>query len=451
LRGPGRSLGGATQRPRLARPAALALLAAGLAGLGLGLAAPARAGWSRPQRIAGPYSLDLAPAQVAFSATGQAAFGFGVENEDHAATSEAIVAPRSRSGRLAKPRRIPGAQQVLDLVFDGGDLSLLVGSSPSGSPCCSSAGLVKVVGGAPRRPRTVVAKLTGAAVGRLLPLPGGRLLSAVATAEGVWVQQAGRSGRPAPARRLTPAESAPQTLAATTLKANRTLVGWTAAAAQPAPAPVADIVVAAGSARRAPARPHVALTVAAGHQIDELALGRARSGATAAWIESWYDAKDVLHSQAAAADLAGRVRVRAWEIDGQLASGLSFATGPEGAQLLAWKVCDLSGSCSVEAVTRDSGRRFGAPIGLGRIDPSQAPAAALSPRGAGLVGWIDRGHVMAAARARRAPRFLPPRVVSPTNFAADLTIGFGAARTAIAAWTQGTFAQSVVEAVFKGP
>ncbi len=426
-------------------------LAAGLVGLGLGLAAPARAAWSRPQRLAGPYSLDLAPAQVAFSATGAGAFGFAVENEDHAATSEALVALRSRSGKVAKPHRVRGAQQVLDLVFDGGHLSLLVGSSPSGSSCCGSAALVKVDRGKPRRPRTVVRKLTGAALGRLLPLPHGRLLSAVATAEGVWVQQAGPSGRPGPAHRLTPVQSAPQTLAATTLKAHRTIVGWTAAAAQPAPAPAADIVVAGGSASRAPRRAHVALTVAAGHEIDELALGRGRSGATAAWIESWYDASGVLHSQAAVADLVRRVQVRAWAIDGQLASGLSFATDTGGAQLLAWKVCDLSGSCSVEAVARDSGGRFGAPVGLGRIDASQAPAAAVSPRGSGLVGWIDSGHVIAAARARRAPRFLPARLVSPTKFAADLTIGFATARTAIAAWTQGAFAQSVMESVFKGP
>jgi hypothetical protein len=438
----------------MARPAALALRPAAAALLvvafALGAAAPAQAGWSRPQRLAGPYSLDVLAPQVAFSTGGGAAFGFGVQNEDHPATSEALAALRSPSGRLARPHLVPAAQQVLAFIYDGSNLSLLVGSSPSGDPCCSSAGLVKVVKGTPRRSRTVVGTLAGMTLGRLLPLPGGRLLSAVATAEGVWVEQAGPSGRPAPARRLTPAVSAPQTLAATTLRGNHTIVGWTAAAGQPAPAPPASIVVAVGSAGRAPQHPHVALSVAAGHQIDELALGRGRAGATAAWIESWYDAQGVLHSQAMVADLTRPVRVRAFPIDGLLASGLSLATDASGAQVLAWRVCDQAGSCSVEAVTRDSGRRFGQPARLGPTDASQAPAAAVSHNGVALVGWIHRGHVLAAARARRARRFGAPRVVSATNFAADLTVGFGTGAEAIAAWTQGTFAQSVMGAVFNG-
>jgi len=416
---------------------------------GLVAAGPAQAGWSRPQRLAGPYSLDVIPAQVAFSSMGDAAFGFGVQNEDRPATSKAIAALRSRSGKLTRPRDVPSSQQVLDLAFDGSNLTLLVGSSPRGNACCASAGLVKVVKGAPRRPRTVIHDLTGPTLGRLLPLPGGRLLSAVATAEGVWVEQAGRRGRLPAAHLLTPAISAPQTLAATLLGKNHTLVAWTAAAAQPAPAPPASIVVAAGSASRAPDRPHVVLSVAAGHQIDELALGRGRSGATAAWIESWYDARGVLHSEAALADLTRSVRVHAYPIDGLLASGLSLATDPSGAQALSWKACDLAGSCSVEAVTRDAGRRFGAPLRLGQVDASQSPVAAVSSRGVDLVGWTDNGRVLAAARAQRSRRFVAARVVSATTSAADLTITFGSGNAAIAAWTQGTFTETVMGAVFK--
>lgn len=418
---------------------------------GLAAAAPAQAGWGRPQRLAGPYSLDVIPAQVAFSSMGDAAFAFGIQNEDDPASSEAVAALRPHSGRLAKPRRVPSAQQVLDLAFDGSNLTLLVGSSPRGNPCCGSAGLVRVVNGVPHRPRTIVSGLTGPTLGRLLPLPGGRLLSAVATAEGVWVEQAGRTGRPAPAHMLTPAISAPQTLAATLLGANHTLVAWTAAAAQPAPAPPGGVVVAGGSASRVPHSPHVALSVPAGHQIDELELGRGPSGATAAWVESWYDAQGTLHSHAAVADFVRPVRVRAFPIDGLLASGLSLATAPSGAQVLAWKACDLAGSCNVEALTRDAGRRFGQPLRLGQVDAGQSPVAAVSPQGVGLVGWIDNGRVLAAARARRARRFVPGRVVSATNSGADLTIGFGTDNTAIAAWTQGTFAETVMGAVFKGP
>jgi hypothetical protein len=426
---------------------ALALLV--LAG-GLGAASPAQAGWGRPQRLAGPYSLDVLPVQVAFSPRGDAAFGFGVQNEDHPATSAAFAAVLSRSGKLARARRALAAQQVLDLAFDGSDLTLLVGSGPWGGPCCSSAWLVRVGKGTPRRARTVIGKLTGTTLGRLLPLTGGRMLSAVATAEGVWVEQAGRSGRPAPAHLLTPTISAPQTLVATTLSSNHTLVGWTAAVAQPAPASPASIFVAGGSEGAAPHGPHVALSVPAGHQIDELVLGRGRSGATVAWIESWYDARGALHSQAEVADLVRSVRVRAFGIDGLLASGLSLATDPSGAQVLAWKVCDLAGSCSVEAVTRDAGRRFGQPLGLGQVDASQSPVAAVSHQGFGLVGWIENGRVLVAARAPRARRFVAARVVSATNSAADLTIGFGTDETAIAAWTQGTIAETVMGAVFKG-
>jgi len=418
---------------------------------GLVAAAPAQAGWGHPGRLAGPYTLDVIPPQVAFSSMGDAAFAFGIQNEDDPASSEAVAAVQSRSGRLAKPRRVPAAQQVLDLAFDGSNLTLLVGGSPRGNPCCSYVGLVKVANGVPRRPRKVVSGLTGPTLGRLLPLPGGRLLSAVATAEGVWVEQAGRTGRPAPAHMLTPPISAPQTLAATLLSANHTLVAWTAAAAQPAPAPPASVVVAGGSASRAPRGPHVALSVPAGHQIDEFALGRARSGATAAWIESWYDTQGVPHSQATVADLVRPFRVRAFPIDGLFASGLSLATGLSGAQVLAWKACDLAGSCSVEAVPRDAGGRFGKPVRLGQVDAGQSPVAAISPQGVGLVGWIDSGRVLAAARARRARRFVPARVVSATNSAADLTVGFGTDNTAIAAWTQGTFAETVMGAVFRGP
>jgi hypothetical protein len=432
----------------VARSAAVALLAVAL---GLATATPAQAAWSRPQRLAGPYSLDVMPAQVAFSATGQAAVGFGVQNEDRPADSQAIETLRSSSGKPGRPRRIPAAQQVLDLAFSRSDLSLLVGTAPPRQPCCSSARLVKVTKGTPRPSRVVVPELAGESIGRLLPVAKGKLLSAIATSEGVWVEQASASGKPAPARLLTPASAVPQTLAATTLKGNRTLVGWTAAAAQPAPAPPAQIVVAGGSATRAPNGAGVALSVAPGHQIDELALARGRTGATAAWIESFYDAEGALHTEAAIADLTRPVRVRSFAIDGLLASGLSLAANAGGAQVLSWKACTVTGSCSVEAVTRDPGKRFGRPAELGRADPSQTPAGAISDGGAALVGWIDRGHVVAEARGEGARRFAPPRVVSATNFAADLTLGFGPHNIGLAAWTQGTFAQSVMGAQFKGP
>jgi hypothetical protein len=430
----------------VARSAALALV---VIALGLAVAAPAQAGWTRPQRIAGPYRLDVLPAQVAFSSDGQAAIGFGVQDEDRPSTSQAIETIRSARGKLARPRTIPSAQQVLDLAFDGSNLSLLTGSSPVRNACCSSAGLVKVVKGKPRPARIVVKGLTGASDGRLLTLRKGRLLAAVATPEGVWVQQARASGRPAAAHLLTPPAAVPQTLAATSLGANKTLVGWTAAAAQPAPAQPSSIVVAGGTASRAPHSPRIALSATPGHAIEELALGRAKAGASAAWIESFYDAAGILHSQVAVADLGQRVHVRTFPIDGLLASGLSLASNASGAQMIAWKVCDASGSCSVETVARDRGRRFGQPLRLGRTDASQSPCAAVSTSGAAVVGWIDGGRVLVAAHSRRARRFARARVISSTNAAADLTLGFGASHGGLAAWTQGVTSETVMAASFR--
>ena len=429
----------------MARSAAVALSALTLA---LAAAVPAQAGWNRPQRLAGPYALDVLPAQLAFAPGGQTAIGFGVQNEDHPSTSQAYELTRAPSGRIVKARSIASSRQALDLTYNGKDLSLLTGSASGNALCCSSARLVKVQKGKPQQ-RVISTKLVGESVGHLLALPKGRLMSAIATTEGVWVQLAGPRGRPAPARMLTPEPAVPQTLSAALLKGNQTLVAWTAAAAQPAPAPPSGIVVAKGSATRAPHSPHLAVRVAAGDQIDELALGRGRSGATAAWVESFYDAAGLLHSQVSVADLTRSPRATTFAIAGQLASGLSLASNAAGAQLLTWKVCDVSGSCSVDAVARDSGKRFGSPVRLGPADASQPPVAAISSRGVGLVAWVDRGHVMAAARGRGARRFAASREVSATNFAADLTLGFGPTNTALAVWTQGTLDQSVMGAQFK--
>jgi hypothetical protein len=131
-----------------------------------------------------------------------------------------------------------------------------------------------------------------------------------------------------------------------------------------------------------------------------------------------------------------------------IASGLSFATDPSGAQVLAWKACDLAGSCRVETVVKDAGGRFRDPLSLGRIDPAATPAAAVSSKGVGLVGWISGGRVLAAARGRGARRFAPTRVVSGTTSAMDLTLGFGPSG-ALAGWSEGTFTETVMGALFK--
>ena len=401
--------------------------------------------------MAGPYSLDVLPVRLAFSSTGQPALGYGVFNEDHSPSSQAYAAIGSKTGHPGSPLRVPDAQQVLDLAFDGSSLELLIGTSPALRSCCSSARLVRVVNGKPQRPRIIFRRLTGATVGQLVTLPKGRLLSAVATAQALWTEVTGEKGRAAPQRLLTPATAAPQTLSATVLRGNHTVLAWTAAGGPPAPSTVGPggIMVADGTADRAPRRPHLAVQVGAGHQVDELALGRGSAQGTVAWIESWTDSAGLLHSATFVADLGRRIHVRSMELPGLRASGLSFASDPGGAQVLAWKACDQAGSCRVQTAVKDSGGRFGQPVSLGRIDSSQAPASAVSGRGVGLVGWVDGGRVLAAARGRRARRFAPTRVVSRTNSAMDLTLGFGPSGSAMAAWSEGTFTETVMGAVFK--
>ncbi|MFI5038625.1 MAG: hypothetical protein ACHQCG_01675, partial [Solirubrobacterales bacterium] len=327
----------------MARPAALARLASALAALALAafalalvvalaVAAPAEAGWQAPFRVAGPYSLDVQPMQAAFAAGGQTALGFNVFNEDRAVTSQGYAAISGKNGRPGSPVRVPDTQEVLDLVFDGTDLNLLIGTSPGLRPCCSSARLVKIAGGKPQRSWLIFPRLTGATVGQLVALPGNRLLSSVATAQAVWTELTGNKGRPAPARLLTPKTAAPQTLGATVLRGNRTVLAWTAAAGPPAPSTAgpAGIMVADGTATSAPRRAHLAVKMSKGRQVDELALGRGSSSGTVAWIESWNDSAGLLHSEPVVADLGGRVHARTFELPGLIASGLSFATDPSG-------------------------------------------------------------------------------------------------------------------------
>jgi len=401
--------------------------------------------------VAGPYSLDVSPVQMAFAAGGQAALGYDVFNEDHSLTSQGYAAMSGKNGRPGSPVRVPDTQQVLDLAFDGSDLELLIGTSPALRPCCSSARLVKVASGKPQRPRLIFPRLTGATVGRLIALPDNRLLLSVATAQAVWTELTVDKGRSAPARLLTPKTAAPQTLGATVLRGNHTVLAWTAAAGPPAPSTVGPggIMVADGTATSAPRRARRAVKMGAGHQIDELALGAGSPNGTAAWIESWNDSAGHLHSKPVVADLSRRIHARTFELPGLLASGLSFAADPSGAQVLAWKACDLSGSCRVETAVKDAGGRFSQPISPGRIDPTATPEAAVSPKGVGLVGRIDGGRVLAVARGRRARRFGPTRVVSGTTSAMDLTLGFGPSGSGMAAWSEGTFTETVMGAIFK--
>ncbi len=73
-----------------------------------------------------------------------------------------------------------------------------------------------------------------------------------------------------------------------------------------------------------PSATRVLRSVPDGHRIDELDVARRGSSATAAWAESWYDARGDFHSQIRVADLGSHPSARSLSaVDGQ-ASGTQF-------------------------------------------------------------------------------------------------------------------------------
>jgi hypothetical protein len=403
--------------------------------------------WSRPVRFAQPVSVDVTAPRLAFSGAGLGAIGFAVEDQDSPAGSTAFATTRSWWGKLSPPRQIPGSQQVLGLAWGGRTLELLTGDSPSGQSCCSAAGVVGMTtGGRFDRQHQLVSGLAGATVGQLVVL-GRRMLAAVATERGVWVAQSSGSGRWRPARQLAGAGSPPESLAAIGLPKGRTAVAWVAGSSSligPR-----SVFIATGSASRPPRRGHAVITIARSHGIDEMAIAPGPGGATAAWIESWYDARGSYHSEVVEADLARPRRTSAFPVAGTIASGLAFAGDARGDQVLAWKACTWSANCSTQAAVRSGGKGFGGPARLGSIDASAAPALAVSAGGVALTGWIERGHVLARALKPHATRFSATVVVSATNYADNLALTFGPSNAALAAWSQGTFAPDVVGAVYR--
>ncbi len=417
--------------------------------------AAAQAGWGPRFQLAAPGGLDTIPAQVDFSPSGAAAAAFGVTDLDHPAVSNAFVTVRSPGGAVAKPLHVPGAQQVLSLTFAGSSVELLTGTSPPGLACCSAAQAVELTNrGRFMRPRTLVSGLVGNSLGQLVTLAGGRMLAAIASGNGVWAAQSVSGDRFAATHRLTSAPELPESLAATSLGSGNSVVAWTAA---PAPRALArSIFIATGSKLSGPRRARAALTVPAGHRIDQLGLAANASTPTVAWIESWFDRRGGYHSEARVADLTARPLVRTLSRANQVVSGLAFAGDAVGDQAVAWKVCPALSSCTLQAALRRAGASFAAPASLGPIDPSQAPALAVGGNGEALLGWVRLGHPVVAesppvpAASHRSARFGAARVLSATVYAADLTLAFGPAREAIAVWTQGTLAPSVVGDAYTG-
>jgi hypothetical protein len=306
-----------------------------------------------------------------------------------------------------------------------------------------------VSGGGFGRPRTVVDQLAGFTLGRVLAVGSGRLLAAVATERGVWSAQSDSAGRFGPTRRLSAKQRSPWTLAATILPSATTFIGWTEAAQQPGSDGPRALMLAEGSSAAGPRTGRAAFTVAAGHELDEVALAPGSGTSTAAWIESWFAPDGSYRSQAVVADLGRRPAGRGFPIAGTVASGIAAAGDGSGGDVVAWRACDRAASCSVWAVFRRAGARFGAPSRLGAIDASQAPVTAVGAGGRAVVGWVASGRVIAAARGPRDARFSAPATVTTSSFAHDLTMAIAADGSVVAAWTQGTLNPSLVGAFYR--
>jgi hypothetical protein len=404
--------------------------------------------WGRPFQLAPPMSLDLMPASLAFAPSGAAAVGFGAQDEDNPANSEAFTVVRSARGRVGRVATVAGAQQILDLAYDGKTLKLLTATGPSGQTCCTTAQVVSIDARGRRSVRTVTDARSGAAMGQLLVLPRHVTVAVLAAENGVWVERAPERGGHVPGQAHQLVAAVPSVLSATGLSGGRSLVAWTATTGAAAPPP-GSIMVARGSSTTGPHSPAAALRIPPGHGFDEVHVTGGSTYGTAAYVESWFDRAEVFHSEVAVADLKSPVRSKPFPISGRFASGVSLASDDLGDQMLAWQACDPLGGCRVEAVSRRAGGKFGRVTALGAVDAGEPPVAAVAPDGEAVVGWISNGHVFADEQPRPGARFAGVHRVSPTNYASSLNLGFAPDGTALAAWTQGTLNSSVVGAVLR--
>jgi hypothetical protein len=422
------------------------------AALGAALAPAAQARWARPFQFAAPGSLDRLAPMLAFSPAGTAAAAFGTDDVDTPGTSQAYLTTRSPGGAVGPPRAIAGQRQILALAYDGSALQLLTGSSPADEICCSSAQAIKIgADGRTGRPRTLVAGLAGATLGRLLTLGGGRMLAAVATERGVWVAQSARGDRFGQQHRLTGASQTPESLVAAWLGGDATVVAWTAG---PGPAGAADprsLYYANGTRSASPRREHTALTVASGHRIDEVGVARSKGGETVAWIESWFDRGGTYHAEVKTLDIGPHAAVHTVSPGGRVASGLTLDGDAAGDQSISWASCTVAGACTAQVAVRGAGGQFGPSRTLGALDPSETPASSVGPNGQVVAGWISAGRPVASVEAAPGRGFGAPTPLSSTTFALDIAVGFGPKRRALAAWTQGTLNPSVVGAAYTGP
>jgi hypothetical protein len=412
-------------------------------------AGPANAGWGSPVRIAAPFTLDVLPPALGFSSSGAAAVVFGVQDHDAPATSSGYAVWRTAGGAISRARQVPNTMEALDAAFNGQTAEVLTGTSPTTQTCCQTVGVVQLTsGGSFRGGQTLVRNLVGQPVGELVGL-GGRVLAAVASRGGVWVSQSGKGARFAAAHRLTGGDAVPEALSAVPLPKGGAVVAWTQTTPGSRFVGPGGIYLASGSQKQAPTRAHEPVRLSGGRLVDELVVTAATPATTLAWTEHSYDTHGNYVSDAAVMDLVKRRLVKRFALGGAVASGLTFASDTRGDQVLAWKTCNAGGACAVRASVRSPGRQFTAPVQVGAIDGTDAPVAAVSPHGVGLLAWISGGHVFAVSLARGATRFSASHEVSNTQYADALDLSFSSTGYALAVWSQGTLNPEVVGAVFR--
>ncbi|HEY2769554.1 MAG TPA: hypothetical protein VGI87_03260 [Solirubrobacteraceae bacterium] len=396
-------------------------------------------------RLAGPVSLDIRNPTAGLSGSGAAGIAYTVQDSDAPATQSAYAVWRRAGGGLSSASAVPGSKQVLASSFQGGTLQLLTGSAASTDSCCSSAGVIGMAaGGRFGKLHTLVTGLGGTTVGDMVTL-GRRTLAAVGTERGLWVSQSNTSGSFAKAHQIAGGRSAPASLAATAISGG-TAVAW-GGGKQSAVGP-RSVYLATGKTKEAPRRASAALTVPGTDGIDQVGVAGGKGGATLAWIDSYYDHRGNYRSGVRAADAAHMKKVTNLQLPGVMASGLAFAGDARGDEVLAWKTCSWSGSCSVQASVRAAGKAFGRPGRLGSIDAGEVPALAVAPGGQTLVSWISGGHVLGSYLSPHSTRFGKAVTVSSTVYAADVTVAFRSNGQAIAVWSQNTLAPEIVGALF---
>ncbi|MBV9819575.1 MAG: hypothetical protein JOZ07_14675 [Solirubrobacterales bacterium] len=421
---------------------ALAFAGACLVLLALAAPAAARGGWSAPFELAKPGYLDYVSPRLAFSPTGASVATFGIENVDQPGSAQAYLVRRAAGGGLSGPVAVPGVQRVLALAYPGRSAVLLAGMSPAGVDCCSGAQAITVgASGSLGTGRPVFGGLTGATQGQLLALSGGQMLAAVATERGVLVSQG--SGGFGPARLISDRDQEPVAMSAAWLGGRSTIVAWTAGTGVIGTLSQRSIDYATGAGKLPPHGARVALTVANGHRIDELAVMRRGTGSTLVWVESWYDRTGAYHSQVRAADVATHPAVRTVSPANALASDLSVASDPPGDQGIAWQSCTADGACTAQLASRTAHGVFGGAATLGPADAAQAPTLAMGGRGQLAVVWVRGGHPVAVLGGAGS-RPSGAAQLSATIYAAEPTVAFGRRGQALAAWTQGTLNPSVV-------